>query len=165
MFSAGMKPKVYITPEGANKLQDELDNLWKVQRPRVTQAVADAAAQGDRSENADYIYGKKKLREIDARVRWIQKRLDAIVIVERKPEETDKVFFGAYVRLRNPDGRVVDYRLVGPDDLDLEKNMITLHSPIGRALKGKKKGEKVKVRLPRGDTEFTILDVRYEPFA
>jgi transcription elongation factor GreB len=164
MFLFCMEPRIYMTPEGAAKLQEELDDLWKVQRPRVTQAVADAAAQGDRTENADYIYGKKKLREIDARVRWIQKRLDAAVIVERKPGEEDKVFFGAYVRLQNPEGRIIDYRLVGPDDLDLEKNMITLQSPIGRALKGKQKGEKVKVRLPRGETEFTILDVSYTPF-
>ncbi|MFC1585208.1 transcription elongation factor GreB [Fibrobacterota bacterium] len=156
--------KIYITPEGAQKLQEELDTLWKVERPRVTQAVAEAAALGDRTENADYIYGKKKLTEIDSRVRWIQRRLDEAVIVERKPGDENRVFFGAYVRLKNQQGRIIDYRLVGPDDIDLEKNMITLASPIGRALKGREKGELVKVNLPRGETEFTILDVSYEPF-
>ncbi|MBF0430617.1 MAG: transcription elongation factor GreB [Fibrobacteria bacterium] len=156
--------KSLITPEGAKKLQDELNELWMVERPKVTQAVTEAAAQGDRSENAEYIYGKKRLREIDRRVRWIQKRLDIAEIVDRKPGDEHKIFFGAYVRLEDEGGIITDYRLVGPDDLDIERNMITLASPIGRALKGKEKGESLRVKLPRGEKTFRVLEVSYEEF-
>ena len=115
-------PKIYITPEGAKKLQEEIVDLWKVQRPQVTQAVSEAAAMGDRSENADYIYGKKKLREIDERIRQLKKKLENVEIVSAKPQDTNKVLFGAYVRLQNRKGDTTDFRIVGPDDFDLERD-------------------------------------------
>src|SRR5256885_2724506 len=105
----------YITPEGARRLNKELDELWKMERPRVTQAVAEAAAQGDRSENAEYTYGKRRLREIDSRVRFLRKRLDGMVIVNDPPSDTKRVFFGAWVMLESDDGKEAVYRIVGPD--------------------------------------------------
>jgi transcription elongation factor GreB len=153
-----------MTPQSAKKLKEEIDDLWKVQRPRVTQSVAEAAAMGDRSENAEYIYGKKKLREIDFRIRRLKKRLENAVIVNTTPENRDIILFGAYVSLKDSQGRITQYRIVGPDDFDMMKNMITLHSPLGRALKGKKKGDEFTVDLPRGKTWYKILDVGYEEF-
>src|SRR5512139_1300951 len=105
----------YITPEGARRLSEELDELWKVERPRVTQAVAEAAAQGDRSENAEYTYGKKRLREIDRRVRFLRKRLDGMVVVDKPPTDPSRVFFGAWVSVEDEDGTLSRYRIVGPD--------------------------------------------------
>src|SRR5258708_8958660 len=106
----------YITPEGAKKLRAELDQLWTVERPRVTQEVADAAAQGDRSENAEYIYGKRRLREIDRRVRFLSKRLDDVTVVTEPPSDPSPVFFGAWVTLEDEDAEQVTYRIVGPDE-------------------------------------------------
>src|SRR3990167_8494464 len=103
------KGSAYITPEGAARLREELDYLWRVKRPQVTQAVSEAAAQGDRSENAEYIYGKKQLREIDRRIRFLQKRFDDLVIVDRAPEDTSRIFFGARVRLESAAGDVLEY--------------------------------------------------------
>ena len=105
----------YITPEGARRLRAELDDLWRVQRPQVTRAVSEAAAQGDRSENAEYIYGKKQLREIDRRVRFLRKRLDGIVVVDRPPDDPDRIFFGAWVQLVDDGGAERELRIVGPD--------------------------------------------------
>ena len=107
--------KHYITPEGAKKLRAELDHLWTVERPRVTQEHADAAAEGDRSENAEYIYGKRRLREIDRRVRFLSKRLDDVVVVNEAPSDARRVFFGAYVTVEDDEGERVEYRIVGPD--------------------------------------------------
>src|SRR3954452_1995300 len=115
----------YITPEGAKKLRAELDQLWTIERPRVTQEVADAAAQGDRSENAEYIYGKRRLREIDRRVRFLSKRLDDVTIVSESPSDPKRVFFGAWVTLENEDGEEVTYRIVGPDESDMDKGWIS----------------------------------------
>src|SRR5688572_15944504 len=109
----------YITAEGARKLRDELEHLWRVERPRVTQEVSDAAAQGDRSENAEYIYGKKRLREIDRRVRFLGKRLEELVVVSEPPSRADRVFFGAWVKLESEDGDEVEYRIVGADETDV----------------------------------------------
>jgi len=108
----------YITPEGARRLQQELDELWRVERPRVTQAVSEAAAQGDRSENAEYTYGKRRLREIDRRVRFLRKRLDGMVIVDKPPSDPKRVFFGAWVSLESEDGTIARHRIVGPDEFD-----------------------------------------------
>ena len=155
------KSSAYITPEGARRLRDELDHLWRVKRPQVTQAVSEAAAQGDRSENAEYIYGKKQLREIDRRIRFLQKRLDDLVIVDRAPSDTSRVFFGAWVRLENEDGQVAEYHIVGPDEFDLEKGLISIDSPLARALLKKAVDDEIAVQLPRGRTTYTILDVRY----
>jgi len=155
------KSSAYITPEGARRLRDELDHLWRVKRPQVTQAVSEAAAQGDRSENAEYIYGKKQLREIDRRIRFLQKRLDELVVVDRAPSDTSRVFFGAWVRLETDDGEVTEYRIVGPDEFDLAHGQISIDSPLARALLKRTVDEEVTVALPRGKTVYTILDIRY----
>ena len=153
---------VYITPEGFRKLQDELDHLWRVERPKVTEAVAKAAALGDRSENADYIYGKKRLREIDGRLRFLQKRTDALVVVARPPDEQDRVYFGAWVTLEDAEGEERTYRVVGPDEFDPDRGFISMDSPLGRALMGRERGDAVTVRRPKGPATFTLADVRYE---
>ncbi len=152
----------YITPEGAKCLRDELDRLWKEERPRVTQAVSEAAAQGDRSENADYIYGKRRLREIDRRIRHLTLRLDAVKVVATPPTHTDRVFFGAWVLLENEAGDEVAYRIVGPDEFDLTRGFISMDSPMGRALMGKREGDEVVVQRPAGKAAFTILQVSYQ---
>jgi len=156
-----VKPSNYITPEGAQRLREELEHLWRVERPRVTREVADAAAQGDRSENAEYIYGKRRLREIDRRLRWLAKRLDELVVVEPQPARQGVVYFGARVRLEAEDGEVLEYRLVGPDELDVSAGRISVDSPVGRALLGRAEGDEVLVRRPRGEAIFTVLEVRY----
>jgi len=157
------KSSAYITPQGARRLRDELDHLWRVKRPQVTQAVSEAAAQGDRSENAEYIYGKKQLREIDRRIRFLQKRLDELVIVDRAPSDTSRVFFGAWVRLETDDGEVTEYRIVGPDEFDPAQGLISIDSPLARALLKRAVDDEVTVTLPRGKTVYTILDIRYGP--
>jgi transcription elongation factor GreB len=154
----------YITPEGAKRLRDELGWLLKVERPRVTQGVSDAAAEGDRSENAEYIYGKKRLREIDRRIRFLAKRLDALTVVAEPPPQAGKIFFGAWVRLENEAGEEVDYRLVGPDETDAGRRWISIDSPMGRALLGKREDDEVTVQRPAGKAVFTILEVSYRPF-
>lgn len=154
----------YITPEGKKCLTDELNHLWKVKRPKVTQAVAEAAAMGDRSENAEYIYGKKMLREIDARIRFLTKRLDALVVVDRKPDNDSQIFFGAWVRLEDKEGEVFEYRIVGPDELDPDKGFISIDSPMAQALLRKSGGDEVTVQRPKGKAVFTIIEVSYEAF-
>lgn len=158
------KGSAYITPEGVKRLRDELDFLWRVKRPQVTQAVSDAAAQGDRSENAEYIYGKKQLREIDRRIRFLQKRLDDLVVVDKTPRDTTRIYFGAWVRLENENGEVVEYRIVGPDEFDLNKGLISVDSPLARALLKKTVGDEVIIVLPRGKTMYSVLEIRYTPF-
>ena len=157
----GPRSSAYITAEGVRRLRAELDQLWRVQRPRVTQAVSEAAAQGDRSENAEYIYGKKQLREIDRRIRFLQKRLDDLVVVDRPPSDPTRVFFGAWVRLENEDGAECEYRIVGPDEFDLDKGMISIDSPLARALLKKTVDDEVVVPLPKGQHRYTVLEVRY----
>jgi len=153
----------YITPEGARRLREELDYLWKVERPKVTQAVSEAAAQGDRSENADYIYGKRRLREIDRRVRHLTLRLDAVKVVNTPPTTADRVFFGAWVRLENEAGEELVYRIVGPDEFDLTRGFVSMDSPMGRALMGKREGDEGVVQRPAGRAEFTVLAISYSP--
>ena len=159
-----MGSKVYITPQGVRKLRDELNYLWREKRPEVTQKVSDAAALGDRSENADYIYGKKHLREIDKRIRYLTKRLDNLEIVDRKPDNQEKVFFGAWIKLEDEDGKISQLRIVGADEFDLKKGWISLESPMAKSLLGKNHGDDVIVKRPIGDTEMTIVDVSYEPW-
>jgi len=151
----------YITPQGARVLRDELDHLWTVERPRVTQEVADAAALGDRSENAEYIYGKKRLREIDKRLRYLSKRIDDLIVVEPKAPADGSIRFGAWVELEDEDGAVVCYRIVGADEFDLAKKEISIDSPVAKALIGKKEGDEVLVRRPKGEIYYTVLEVRY----
>jgi transcription elongation factor GreB len=156
-----VRPSNYITPEGEARLRQELDQLWRVERPRVTQEVSDAAAQGDRSENAEYIYGKKRLREIDRRVRFLTKRLDELIVVEPRPVEEGRIHFGAWVRLEDEDGETVEYQVVGPDEFDVKRGRISVDSPVGAALVGKREGDEIEVQRPRGDALFTILEVWY----
>jgi len=153
----------HITLEGAKKLRAELDELWLKERPRVTQEVSDAAAQGDRSENAEYIYGKRRLREIDRRVRFLSKRLDEVTIVTEPPSDPARVFFGAWVTVEDDDGVRHTYRIVGGDEHDVDKGWISLDSPVARALMGKRADDVVMVRAPRGEIEYTILEIRYAP--
>jgi transcription elongation factor GreB len=151
----------YITGEGAKRLRDELEQLWTVERPRVTQEVADAAAQGDRSENAEYIYGKRRLREIDRRVRFLTKRLEEVVIVSEAPPRADRVYFGAWVAVEDEDGGAHEWRIVGPDESDTKRGWISMDSPVARALMGKRAGDDVTVKAPKGDASYTITGIRY----
>lgn len=152
----------YITPEGARRLNKELDELWKVERPRVTQSVSEAAAQGDRSENAEYTYGKKRLREIDSRVRFLRKRLDGMVVVDSAPSDPRRVFFGAWVSVEDDDGAVSRYRIVGPDEFDAAPGYISMDSPLARALMKKSLDDEIKVEVPGGQRTLVIVDVEYE---
>ena len=151
----------YITPAGEGRLRAELDELWRRERPRVTAAVAAAAAQGDRSENADYTYGKRRLREIDARVRHLRKRLEGMVIVGKPPSDPRRVFFGARVTLETASGETVVYRIVGPDEFDQEPGGISMDAPLARALLGKALDAEVSVVLAGGEQVFTIVAIEY----
>ncbi len=152
----------YITPEGHRRLQEELDRLWKVERPRVTREVTAAAAQGDRSENAEYIYGKKRLREIDRRVHFLRKRLEELEVVRATPSQDGRVFFGAWVSLESEDGETLEFRIVGPDEFEPEARKISIESPMARAVLRKEEGDEVEVVRPKGRTRFTVLRVWYE---
>lgn len=151
----------YITREGAERLRTELLHLLSVKRPEVTAAVAAAAALGDRSENAEYIYGKKMLREIDRRIRFLEKRLQELKVVEQIPAERDRVFFGAWVTLEDDAGNQRRYRLVGPDEADTEKGFVNIDSPLARALLKKTVDDEVSVRTPAGETMYVIVAVHY----
>ena len=155
------KGSKYITPEGARKLTEVLQYLWKVERPHVTERVAKAAAQGDRSENAEYIYGKKRLREIDSKIRFLTNRLDGIIVVDRIPDDQDIVYFGAFVTLEDEEGEEVEYRIVGPDEFNVVDGKLSMDSPLGKALLGKRVEDKIKISTPKGVKVFYILKVRY----
>lgn len=152
----------YITPEGARRLREELEYLWRTERPKVTQAVSEAAAQGDRSENAEYTYGKRRLREIDRRVRFLRKRLDGMVVVDQAPSDPRRVFFGAWVTVESEEGEESRYRIVGPDEFDREPGYISMDSPLGRALLRKALDEEIAVELPGGQRVFVIVRIEYE---
>ncbi|QTL40011.1 transcription elongation factor GreB [Xenorhabdus budapestensis] len=153
----------YITREGWQALDQELKYLWKIERPKVTQAVSDAAALGDRSENAEYIYGKKRLREIDRRVRFLSKRLDVLQIVDADPRQEGKVFFGAWVKVENENAEEYIFRLVGPDEFDPAKKWISIDSPVARALLGKQIDDEITVMTPNGKAVYWILEISYQP--
>ncbi|RZU44963.1 transcription elongation factor GreB [Fluviicoccus keumensis] len=151
-----------ITPEGYQTLADELDYLWRVKRPEVTRSVSEAAAQGDRSENAEYIYGKKLLREIDRRVRFLEKRLPELRVVREKPSDPSRIFFGAIVELEDLDtGEELQLRIVGPDEIDPKRNWISIDAPMARALLKKTIDDEVPVERPAGKAVFLVVDVRY----
>jgi transcription elongation factor GreB len=154
----------YITPEGKQRLLDEFNLLWKVKRPEVTAALAAAAAEGDRSENAEYIYRKKQLREIDSRMHFLKTRLEDVVVVDSIPSDRSRIFFGAWVRMEDETGTPAEYRIVGPDEFDPDKGYISMDSPVARALMKKCEGDEVVVKRPKGDTRFTIVNVSYKPF-
>ncbi|MBU2710751.1 transcription elongation factor GreB [Zooshikella harenae] len=151
----------YITPEGAKALQDELDYLWRIKRPEVTQTVAEAAALGDRSENAEYIYGKKQLREIDRRVRYLRKRLEHIKVVDSLPEQRDKVYFGAWVTVEDEEGIQAHYRIVGTDESDASQGLISIDTPVARAMIGKTLFDEVDLVLPSGHKTITVIAIDY----
>ncbi|QMV61281.1 transcription elongation factor GreB [Ectopseudomonas oleovorans] len=150
-----------ITPEGEARLRAELHELWHVRRPQVTQSVSEAAAQGDRSENAEYTYGKKMLREIDSRVRFLTKRLEKLKVVSDKPSDPGKVYFGAWVTIEDEDGEQSRYRIVGPDELDLKQGLISIDSPLARALVGKELDAEVRVHSPSGEKTCYIVEIAY----
>ena len=151
----------FITPEGHGRLRAELEELWRVERPRVTQAVAEAAAQGDRSENAEYTYGKRRLREIDRRVRFLRQRLEGMVVVDRPPSDPARVYFGAWVTLEDDDGSTLRVRIVGPDEFDAAPGYISMDAPLARALMGKRLDDELRVEAPGGERHYTITGIDY----
>ncbi len=152
----------YITRQGYAVLQEELRSLWK-RRSDVTRALAAAAAEGDRSENAEYIYRKKELREIDRRVRYLQKRLPALKIVTEPPRDRERVYFGARVSLENERGEAVVYRVVGADEFDPARGWISMDSPMAQALLRRTLDEEITVETPEGRCRYVITGVRYDP--
>lgn len=155
------KGSPYITQEGADALQAELSHLWKVERPEVTNVVHEAAKNGDRSENGDYIYGKRRLREIDSRVRFLSKRLDELTIVDRAPADRDKVYFGAWVSLEDENGNVQRFRIVGPDEFNVSQHKLSMDSPLATAILGKKVDDEVVLTKPEGEEVFYIVAIEY----
>jgi transcription elongation factor GreB len=151
----------YLTPEGAKKLADELRQLSNVERPKVVQEVADAAAQGDRSENAEYIYGKKRLREIDRRVRSLTQRLESAVVVKPEEQAGDIVRFGATVEIVDENGQRSTYVLLGPEEADPARGRLSFKSPLGQSLMRRRAGDVVVVRRPAGEIEIEIVSVSY----
>ncbi len=151
---------LYITPAGYTTLDDELKALWK-RRHLVVEALSAAAAEGDRSENAEYIYRKKELRGIDRRIRYLQKRLPDFKVVHDKPSTSDRIFFGAWVTLEDDDGREIIYRIVGADETDPQLGFISIDSPMAKALLKKEIDDEVKVKTPDGDQCLTICAIRY----
>lgn len=155
------KGSPYITPAGYRRLQRELDGLWR-RRAAVTQALAAAAAEGDRSENAEYIYRKKELRELDRRIRYLQKRLPELTVVTEVPADRSRIFFGAQVHLENERGEQSRYRIVGPDEFDLARGDISVDSPLARALLKKTLDDEVSVPTPAGPAAYHVVAVYYE---
>ena len=161
-YRAPTKPgSFYITPEGEKTLRDELNYLWKEKRPQVTQAVSEAAALGDRSENAEYIYGKKQLREIDRRVRFLRKRLEQLTVVSDKPANQDKIYFGCWVTIELESGVEKRYRLVGPDEFDLTKGYLSIDSPLARKLLGKELDDEFDWQFDGNDELCVITNLEY----
>lgn len=155
--------KNYITPEGFNALKAEFEQLYKIERPEVVRTVAWAASNGDRSENGDYIYGKRRLRQIDSRCRHLMKRMDlAIIVSSEEQQNLEKIFFGAWVTLFNlKDDTEVTYRIVGKDEIEPSKGYISWVSPMSKALLGRSFGDTIKVATPLGEDEYEIIDINY----
>jgi transcription elongation factor GreB len=151
----------YITPQGFRALAEEHRQIWTVLRPRIVAEVEAAAALGDRSENAEYIYGKRRLRELDRRLRFLSERMDALTVLEPVPHPSGRAFFGAWVTVEQEDGTPRRYRLVGPDEFDLVRGLLSVDSPLGRALLGKSPGDSVVVQRPAGALEVTVLAVAW----
>jgi transcription elongation factor GreB len=151
----------YITPQGFRRLAAEHERIWSVDRPRIVAEVEAAAALGDRSENAEYLYGKRKLRELDRRLRFLSERMDALTVVDPKPHPDGRAFFGAWVTIEGEDGVERTYRLVGPDELDVASGLISVDAPLGRALLGKREGDVAVVQRPAGAVELTVVAVSW----
>ena len=152
----------YITPEGERQLRAELHQLWKVERPQVTNAVHEAAKNGDRSENGDYIYGKRRLRDIDSRVRFLNKRLDELKVIDTVPTDTGKIYFGAWVTLEDESGREQRWRIVGPDEFELSQGKLSMDSPMARSLLGKCLDDEIKVQSPAGEQIYYVTEISYQ---
>jgi len=159
-----VKGSCYITAEGHTTLSAELDELWHKRRPEVVKALSAAAAEGDRSENAEYIYRKKELAGIDRRIRYLSKRLEELKIVDQLPDDPAKIFFGAWVELEDEDEKILRYRIVGPDEFDMKKEYISMDSPVAKALMKKSAGDDVMVKSPSGELVYAVLEVRYSSF-
>jgi len=152
-----------ITPKGYDKLKHELDHLWKEKRPEITRIVSWAASLGDRSENADYQYNKRLLRQIDRRVRFLRKLLPELKVIEYSPQQEGKVYFGAWVEIENEDGNQKRFRIVGPEEIyDEDKDYISIDAPIARAMLGKEIDEEFRVSTPEGEREWYITSISYE---
>lgn len=151
----------YITPEGAECLREELQYLWRTLRPEVVKALSAAAAEGDRSENAEYTYRKKQLGDIDRRVRYLAKRLDVMKIVERRPEDLAVIRFGAWISLQNENDELLEYRIVGVDETDADKGFISIDSPVARALLGKSVDFQANIELPERTARYRVAAIRY----
>ena len=156
-----MTQRDYITRTGWQALADELDALWRGRRPRVVRALADAAAEGDRSENAEYIYRKKELREIDRRVRYLGRRIDELAVVDAAPDDPSRIFFGAWVDVLDDDDLRHRYRIVGGDESNAATGAISLHSPVARALLGRRVGDVVRVLLPDRQQDLEVIAIAY----
>jgi transcription elongation factor GreB len=154
--------KNYITPAGFDKLRSELQDLMRVKRPEVVKVVSWAAGNGDRSENGDYIYGKRKLREIDKRIRFLTKRMEAAEVVDPSKQNSDKVLFGATVTVENENGKKISYRIVGIDESEPEKKFVSWISPIAKALLGSKVGDIIQFRSPKGEEELQVVEITYK---
>lgn len=155
------KSAPYITLEGAQALEQELKQLWKVERPTVTATVHEAAKNGDRSENGDYIYGKKRLREIDRRVRYLSKRLDEVTIVDRAPDDKNKIFFGAKVILEDSQGKEHSFHIVGADEIDPKQHKISIDSPMAKQLLGKTVDDEINVTTVAGKNTWFVTAIAY----
>lgn len=153
-----MSSKNYITPKGVEKLKSEYHQLVHVERPKVVETVTWAASNGDRSENADYIYGKRRLREIDSRARFLQGRIEKAEVIDPQQVQSDKVVFGAYVTLRSEDEELLTYQIVGEDEFDIKSKKISWKSPVAKALLGKKVGEEVSIQKPSGEVEYMVVE-------
>ncbi|HSG92940.1 MAG TPA: transcription elongation factor GreB [Methylotenera sp.] len=155
-----MASSPYITPNGMFLMNQELSERWQRRRV-VVQALAAAAAEGDRSENAEYIYRKKELRELDRRIRYLQKRIPDLKVIHDMPDDPERVFFAAYIKLETDDGKEVEYRIVGPDEIDHEKGNISVDSPLARALLGKTVDDEVVIHVADGRKQYFVIAIRY----
>jgi transcription elongation factor GreB len=160
-ISKSMRTNI-VTREGFNKLKKELDTLWRVERPETTRKVTWAASLGDRSENADYQYNKKKLREIDRRVRYLRKSIENLRVVDYSPQQEGKVFFGAWVEIENEEGESKRFRVVGYDEIFGRKDYTSVDSPMARALLGKSVDDEISVKTPTGEFFWFITGIQYE---
>ena len=152
----------FITADGLARIRAEYDVLFAEERPKLVETIAWAAANGDRSENGDYIYGRKRLREIDRRVRHLRKRLENMVIVDQTPSDPSRIFFGAWVRVEDDAGVVRVLRIVGPDEFDMDPDFISMDSPLGRALLGREEGDSFTLQRPKGPVTYTVVAIRYD---
>lgn len=153
----------YITPEGYRRFEEEADRLWNIDRPKMAKAVQVAAAEGDRSENAEYQYSKQRLAAIDRRLRFLGRRLKVLTIVDEKPPDNGRVYFGSWVTIEDEDGDTQTYRIVGPDEIDAEKKWISMDSPVGKSLLSRQQGDEITLRRPKGEASCEIMVVRNTP--